>query len=442
MNNTAEIDEIARFASDGGYNSLPQDVKEKTKLAILNIIANIIGANSDSESKFIVSTSRKIQTGNLPILGSGFTSGIFGAVLANSALSHIFDFDDTHLKAFVHPGAPVIPTALMTGIENHKSGKDLIYASTIGMEFEIRMGLALALDETYSKWHNTALFGSSASALTATLMKKGNPKIISSAILHGLTSAIGSTSNFGTMSKSFQVGRSAAEGVVSAIAAEDNITVSSSMLETFAKLATNGYKEKYNLKEITDNLGKVWNVMDNSLKPYPSCVGSHPGIDAVLELKKNNIQLSDINAVDVLVNPIVLALAGNTEPKTGLEAKFSLVQIIALALSYGKLYPEHFIDKEVDNPSVIAIRKKIRLHGDKTIGRGQTRIELTTNNGKKFLQEIDRGDKPSEELTTKDVRDKFYHIVSPLVKDPDEIWNLFKKIETVDDLSECLKLFR
>ncbi|MGC8516140.1 MAG: MmgE/PrpD family protein [Thermoplasmata archaeon] len=199
-----EIEEFAKFATGGNFDSIPHNVKEKTKLALLNTLAVTTGSNNDPESKPIVSTSRRIQSGDLPILGSGLTSGIFGAVLANSALSHIFDFDDTHLKAFVHPSAPVVPTALMMGIENHRSGEDLIYAATIGMEFEIRLGLALGLDETYSQWHNTALCGTAASALTASLLRGRDANKVASAILHGLTSAIGSTSNFGTSRSRFR----------------------------------------------------------------------------------------------------------------------------------------------------------------------------------------------------------------------------------------------
>ncbi|MEM4090899.1 MAG: MmgE/PrpD family protein [Thermoplasmatales archaeon] len=433
--------EFAKFATEGDLDSLPNYVKEKTKLAILNSLTVTIGANNDPESKPIISTSKRIQNGKLPIFGSGITSGLFGAVLANSALSHILDFDDTHLKAFIHPSAPVIPTALMVGIENHKNGEDLIYAATLGMEFAIRLGLALGLDETYSQWHNTSLCGTAASALTISILNGGNTNEVASAILHGLTSAIGSTSNFGTMSKSFQVGRSAAEGIVSAIAAEENITVSQIMLETFAKLATKGYKENYNLKEITENLGKVWNVMDDFLKPYPSCVGSHPGIDAILMLKNDDVKLSEVSAIDIFINPVVLALAGNLEPKTGLEAKFSIAQIIALAMNYGKLYPEHFVDKEVKNPSIVAIRRKIRLHSEETIGRGQTRIELTTNNGKKIVQEINRGDRPSAELKFSDVHEKFNHLVNLVMKDSNEIWNFAQKIETANDISEISRLF-
>ncbi|MEM3191154.1 MAG: MmgE/PrpD family protein [Conexivisphaerales archaeon] len=436
-----EIEEFAKFATEGDFDSLPNHVKEKTKLAILNSLAVTIGANNDPESKTIISMAKKIQNGKLPIFGSGITSGLFGAVLANSALSHILDFDDTHLKAFIHPSAPVIPTALMVGIENHKNGKDLIYAATLGMEFEIRLGLALGLDETYSQWHNTSLCGTAASALTVSILNGGNANKVASAILHGLTSMIGSTSNFGTMSKSFQVGRSAAEGIVSAIAAEENITVSRKMLETFAKLATKGYKENYNLKEITENLGKVWNVMDNFLKPYPCCVGSHPGIDAVLMLKNNNIKFSEVNAIDIFINPIVLALAGNSNPKTGLEAKFSIAQIIALAMKYGKLYPEHFVEKEINDPFITAIRRKIRLHSEKTIGRGQTRIELTTDSGQKIVQEINRGDRPSGELKLSDVHEKFNHLVNPVMKNSNEIWNFFQQIETANDISEISRLF-
>ncbi|MDS0256792.1 MmgE/PrpD family protein [Thermoplasmatales archaeon AK] len=430
---------IGEFASYNGYKNLPSAVRESAKLAILNFMAVTIGANSYDQSKIIIMACQGIQEGNFPIYGSSRTAGIIGSTWANSALSHLLDFDDTHLETIVHPSAPVIPGAMNAGIQLKADGKDLIYSAAIGMEIAIRLAMTIGLDERYSDWHNTSLFGTAAGAVAYSLMHKPVPEIVTDAFLQGLTVATGFLSNRGTVTKSFQVGRSAAEGVISGIAAMNGVTVSKNIPNTFALSLTG----KSDLEKLTQNLGKEWEILRNFLKPYPCGVVLHPGIDAAIELR-NKIKIQEVERIDVFVNPVVPVLTGIMEPKNGLESKFSVPHAIAAALLFGPLYPEHFSDTLVKEAAVVSLRKRVHVYPKEDINRGQTRIEIILKDGRKEISEINRGSvTPSKHLTLEEVKTKFYHLVIPVYGESsaNDIWEYFVNIEQKHDLGEIIELF-
>lgn len=435
-----QTDIIGEFTTNNSFSTLPLEVRERTRLAILNLMAVSIGANHYPQSKDLINACMEIQSGDLPIYGSGTRSGLFSSALANSSLSHLLDFDDTHLESIVHPSAPVIPSVLAIGTEKGRSGKEATFSSTMGMEIAIRLGLSVGLDERYSDWHNTSLYGTSASALGSSIMFHSTSEEISSSILQGLTVATGFLSNRGTTSKSFQVGRSSAEGIVSSIAARNGVTVSGNILRTFS-LSLTGHNES---DALAGDLGKKWHVLNNFLKPYPCGVVLHPGIDAAIKLREEGFSIDDVASIDVHVNPLVMVLTAILEPKSGLESKFSITHTIAAALVNGELFPEHFSNKAVNDPRILEIRRKIKVFQEENINRGQTLIEVKYKNGRKDAVDINRGSEtPSRIMNEKDVRSKFSHLVEPVLgsEKSNEIWDYFSNLESKKDISEIKELF-
>ncbi len=435
-----ETDEFAQFATELNFSSIPSSLREKTKLAVINLIAVGIGANAYAETGNIVRACKTIQDGDLPVFGSGKSAGTVGSAWANSALGHYLDFDDTHLETIVHPSAPVIPAVLSLGQVLHGDGREALLASAVGMEAAIRLAQAVGLDERYSDWHNTSLYGTSASAVASSLMMHSSAQQVSASMLEGLTVATGFLSNRGTTSKSFQVGRSAAEGIISAYAVSNGITVSKNILNTFsASLSGNR-----NLGKLTDGLGKRWVTLDNFLKPYPCGVVLHPGIDAAVQLKERNLPIDEVESIDVFVNPVVMVLTAILDPKTGLQSKFSITHAVAAALVYGPLYPEHFSDEAVKDRKVASLRNKIKVHEKEEVNRGQTIIEVKLRGGRKETSEINRGpDVPSKELNETDVRNKFHHLSDPVlgIERSRMIWDYFSALENKMDLSDISELF-
>jgi 2-methylcitrate dehydratase PrpD len=58
------------------------------------------------------------------ILGRKERFDIMNAAFINGVSSHIFDYDDTHLKTIIHPGGPVISAILAFSEYRSVSGKD------------------------------------------------------------------------------------------------------------------------------------------------------------------------------------------------------------------------------------------------------------------------------------------------------------------------------
>ena len=61
----------------------------------------------------------------------------------NGISSHIFDYDDTHLRTIIHP-AGAVASALLALSEYHPiSGRDFVNALVLGVEAECRIGNAV-----------------------------------------------------------------------------------------------------------------------------------------------------------------------------------------------------------------------------------------------------------------------------------------------------------
>ena len=95
---------------------IPEEAREAAKRLFLDFLAVAVGGRWLAESSSVILQGTKLLAGS----GSG-PSTIIGeeggfpaqyAALANGALVHSMDFDDTYQAAYLHPGAPVFATLL------------------------------------------------------------------------------------------------------------------------------------------------------------------------------------------------------------------------------------------------------------------------------------------------------------------------------------------
>ena len=74
------------------------------------------------------------------------------AALANGALSHAMDFEDSHDTAFVHSNAVSVPALLAVAEEiGGVTGKDLITAMVIASEMTCRLSGAQKEEDVYKR---------------------------------------------------------------------------------------------------------------------------------------------------------------------------------------------------------------------------------------------------------------------------------------------------
>ena len=106
---------------------IPAEAREAAKRLFLDFLAVAVGGRWLAESSSVILQGTKLLAGSgsgpSTIIGEegGYTAQY--AALANGALVHSMDFDDTYQAAYLHPGAPVFATLLALAEAEGKGGQ-------------------------------------------------------------------------------------------------------------------------------------------------------------------------------------------------------------------------------------------------------------------------------------------------------------------------------
>ncbi len=150
---------------------------------------------------------------------------MMNAALMNGIASHVFDYDDTHLRTIIHPAGPVA-SALLALSEYHPiSGRDFLHALTLGVEVECRIGNSVYPAHYDAGWHITGTVGPFGAAAAAGKILGLNEQQMTWALGLAAVQPVGLKEMFGSMTKSFHPGRAAQNGLVAAFLAAKNFTI-------------------------------------------------------------------------------------------------------------------------------------------------------------------------------------------------------------------------
>jgi 2-methylcitrate dehydratase PrpD len=292
----------------------------------------------------------------------------------NGISIHADDFDDTQLAAakdrvyglLMHPTVPVLPAAFALAEQRRVTGKEWMLAYHMGVEVECKIAEAIAPRHYEDGFHTTGTCGPLGSAAAcAKLLNFDLSQTLRSFGLAASNSG-GLRENFGTMTKPYQAGHASESGLVSAELVGLGWTAAEQILEADRGLfhAAGG---SYNAAAIMDRLGNPWTFASPgvSLKPYPSGSLTHPAMTELARLiQANNIEAPQVETVDVGANHNMTTTLLHHDPKTGLEAKFSMEFCLAVLLLERKAGLSQFSDEVVRRPDVRAIMRKIHFYVD------------------------------------------------------------------------------
>src|SRR5207302_209363 len=149
-----------------------------------------------------------------PEIPSGRNLSAGDAALVNGVAAHVLDYDDVAMDG--HMSAVLTPAILAEGFALGSSGKEALAAYIAGYEIwallkELEPG---PLHER--GFHPTAIWGTLSTAAACARLNRLGPTETSNAIAIAASLASGLVANFGTMTKSLHVGRSAQAGVLAA----------------------------------------------------------------------------------------------------------------------------------------------------------------------------------------------------------------------------------
>jgi 2-methylcitrate dehydratase PrpD len=407
---TPEVTRIlARYIVEARYEQLPENVRNEGVRTLLNWVGVAVGG-SRHETVNIAVDALKPFSGpeQATVLGRRDRFDVMNAAFLNGVSSHIFDFDDTHLKTIIHPAGPVASAILALSEYQPVSGRDFLNALVLGVETECRIGNAVYPDHYDRGWHITGTAGVFGAAAGAGKLLGLSEQQMVWAIGLAASQPVGLRESFGSMNKSFNPGRAAANGLFAAILAAKNFTSSDRMIEAKRGWA-NTISTKQDYREITDGLGVHYEAALNTYKPFACGIVMHPAIDAAIQLRDEyKITADQIELIDLRVNPLVLELTGKKTPHIGLEGKFSIYHAVAVAIVQGAAGEKQFSDQAVNDPTTVALRNKVVPVVDTLVKPEQVDLVITLSDGRKLHKYVEHAvGSLAVPMTTAQLKTKF-----------------------------------
>ena len=452
---------VAGFVGNTKYSDVPGEVMELGKKSILDALGLALSGSKAETAGLIEKYARSFgfQPGGASVLGSSAKLPPRFAAFANGVAIHVDDFDDTQLAVgkdrvyglLVHPTVCVLPAALATAEVQGLSGKDMLLAYQVGVEVECKIAEAISPRHYEDGFHSTGTCGVFGGASACAKLKGFDVAQTVRTFAIVASHAAGLRENFGSMMKPFQAGHASESGVVAADFAALGWTGAEQILET-QRGFFHAYGGGYDPNSIVDRLGKPWTLQSPgvSIKPFPSGSLTHPGMTEMLRLiHDNSIRAADVERVEVGTNRNMPNTLIHHQPKTGLQAKFSMEFCIAILLLDGKADLTRFTDAVVKRPDVKEMIARVRFYTDPEAEKAgydkmTTIIKITLRDGRVVTGRADFGKgSPTNPMSFDDVAEKF-HGCAAFAEWPDakasKVVDLVRGLENVSDVRTIIAL--
>ena len=428
---------ISSFVSQLDWDDIPEPARVAARRTAANVIGLSVGAAHDAAAEAVLAAAADLgQLGSVQVLGRSEQLTAPWAALVNGLTAHVEDFDDTYLSCILHPGAPIVPAALAVAHLASSDGATVMTGVVAGVEVASRIGDCLWPSHFDRGWHVTATTGPIGAACAAARVLGPDAQRPTAAIAIAATQAAGHTEQLGSMTKAFQVGRAASIGVEAALLAEQGFTGPVEPLAGRRGMAALMAAEG-DWAPMSD-LGTRWLVESNALKPYSCGIVSHPVIDAGRKLRAAGVDPEQLQSVTLEVHPRVLDVMGVTDPKTGLQSKFSVYHCFAVGLLRGAGGPPEFSDDTAVDPQIQQLRSLVTVNLDPSLAADSCRMTAMLTDGKTVELTIEHATgSTSAPMTDAELQEKVTMLAGRL-DNPRSLWDVASRL---DEMTSAADLF-
>jgi 2-methylcitrate dehydratase PrpD len=457
--------DIAETMAKVTFDDLPASTVEAAKRSLIDTLSVILGASGlVSEVGQLVDVMTEIGgREEATILGFGARVPATTAALVNGAMVHGLDYDDCYQGLALHPSGPTVPAALaMAERAGNVSGKRLITAIAVANDVAWRLGNSF---DWKMDWFHTVVVGYFTAALAAGHILELNGEQMFDAVGLAFGQAggtgemrlsSGSTGNVGSAIGGMMNGFPAKAGVFSALLAARGMQGTPGVFEGgrgFFNVFTGGL---YRREELVDGLGRSFGCDEVSFRPWPTCGGSHPAIDATLHVvRENDIPAEGIESIEVRVGHAVdwtlcEPLADRRRPATSMDARYSLPFHVATAAIRRSVTLSDFTDR-LGDPNVLALAAKVLPIWDESMQQhtpgiaGSHLVTIRMRDGAVYSHRTDLpyGRHPND-MSGADLEAKFRDCAAfalkPLTaKQADRAVGILRDLEKCEDITELME---
>ncbi len=326
---------LAEQARSLRLQDIPEDARAWARQCVLDTIGcTLAGASDELVTILLAEMQEQGGVESATVIGHKGRLPVASAAIVNGAAAHALDFDDVNLAMPGHPSVAILPALLALAEERGSTGAEVLTAFVAGYELQCRIGKTVAPGHYDGLgFHATATIGSFGSAAACAHLLGLDADQFATALGIAGTQAAGLKSMFGTMCKPLHAGKASYHGYLAAKLAARGFTSRPDVLECGQGFART-HSPDFNPDRAFDTPPNGWYIANNLFKYHASCYMTHAPIEAARKLREQHgITPDQVERIDVRVEEACDRICNIPEPRTGLEAKFSLRLTTAMGLA-------------------------------------------------------------------------------------------------------------
>lgn len=350
------FDRIAEFALSG--RDIPQSTLDMAATLLIDTVGVAAGAAGLTAGRIARDHVFAFHGAGAPehaahMMFDGRCASIPGAAFATATQIDNLDAHDGLNQTKGHIGCAVVP-ALFAFAENRPelSARDALKVLVVA--YEIAARAAFALHTSVSDYHTSGAWNALGVAAIGCRLGDANPDQLRQAFgiaeYHGPRSQMMREIANPTMLHDGS-GMGALVGSMAALMAKDGFTGAPAITV-----------ENEDAAQFWADLGEVWTIEQNYIKPYPICRWAHAALDALSRLMgAHGFHADDVANITVNTFAESAALFPGM-PATTSQAQYSLPFALATMLVHGRIGPDEITGAGLSDPQVAALLPRISVH--------------------------------------------------------------------------------
>lgn len=350
------FDRIAEFALSG--RDIPQSTLDMAATLLIDTVGVAAGAAGLTAGRIARDHVFAFHGAGAPehaahMMFDGRCASIPGAAFATATQIDNLDAHDGLNQTKGHIGCAVVP-ALFAFAENRPelSARDALKVLVVA--YEIAARAAFALHTSVSDYHTSGAWNALGVAAIGCRLGDANPDQLRQAFgiaeYHGPRSQMMREIANPTMLHDGS-GMGALVGSMAALMAKDGFTGAPAITV-----------ENEDAAQFWADLGEVWTIEQNYIKPYPICRWAHAALDALSGLMRaHGFHADDVANIKVNTFAESAALFPGM-PATTSQAQYSLPFALATMLVHGRIGPDEITGAGLNDPQVAALLPRISVH--------------------------------------------------------------------------------
>jgi 2-methylcitrate dehydratase len=453
---------LAEWACALKYEHLSPAAVEKAKLFWYDSLGCGLGGSLQEDAHILLAHYKEMGgTGPCTCFVSGYKTNPVDAAFLNDHMIRAMDYNDIYWKADpCHPSDIIAgPLALCEFL--NLSGKDLILATVIAYEVEMRLCEFGVPGIREYGWHHATLTAFAAPIAAGRVLNLTVDQMVQAiGISAARTFCPGAvTAGKLTNMKNTVDPWATRMGVESALLAKRGYSGPEHMIDgkeglfaVFGHVDYKGTKARFEAGMLVDKLPKAggdhYKIIDCGMKSFPIEALSHAPLTAMMKcVKENAIKPDAVKEIKVEVIARAADILGDPHkyrPDSKETADHSLPYSLAVGLIDGMVTPLQFTEERVRDSKLIPVMDKVKVVANDEFESlfpkfQPSQVTITTTDGKSFTKRVDvpKGD-PRDPMTAEEIGVKFMALGKDVIGEAacKKLADMILKMETIGNVKE------